>query len=302
MTHLIWSEIVINPHRSRWITWQWWYNDRFKQENTLEDAIKELAKNSTWPIQILEVWCGLWVTLLQLMKKGIDGELPDMRLHGINYEPRIDDKKSNPPVKMYWSDNFKDVAQHPALHMFDEKEIAAISQEKWPDVDFYDAGEKIKFEDNSLDLIISLITIPFIKRKDVFIDEVWRTLKVWWKAILHIDKGVTQEKQPTAPVFLRYATPRCMIKNKDGIVVSLASIFDKLCEKWYDISYKATKNYTVILTKNDKEPLDLQHTLAFIERDSFDLWTIHEENIKNGKDEPGEDEWYLWYRSVFQIK
>ena len=296
------NNIYINPHRSRWINSEGWYNLRFKEVWILEKNIIEISKtiNKRWLIKILEVWCWLWVTLLELMKKSLNKELPSLKLYWINLEQRYDNKKSNPPLKMFSSEDFKEVAKHPALKLFTQEEINSIPESKRPTVDFYDAGQWLKFKDQSFDLIISLISVPFIKRKDVFLDEVWRILKPGWKAILHLDKEVTEEKYPRSPRFLRYQTPRILVKDKNWKIISFKTILKDMKEEWFDIELKDWKNLLMIFTKNLDFKFEFSKKLEFLEYLSFDLTELHNENIKNWKNIQWEEDWYLGWRSVYE--
>ena len=72
--------------------------------------------------------------------------------------------------------------------IFSPTEIENISL---PKIQFYDAKE-LRFQDNYFDAIISQFAIPYIDRKDILIEESWRTLKKGGSAFLHIDTKAGQ--------------------------------------------------------------------------------------------------------------
>jgi len=56
---------------------------------------------------------------------------------------------------------------------------------RWPELFFYDAG-KLHFDDESLDLVYSVVTIRFIERKAEFLEEICRVLKPGGRALLDV--------------------------------------------------------------------------------------------------------------------
>jgi ubiquinone/menaquinone biosynthesis C-methylase UbiE len=91
------------------------------------------------------------------------------------------DKNQAPPVEK--REDLRRIArQH---EIMPEAELAAFDL---PEIFFYDAA-RLRFEDDSIDLIYSAVTIRFIERKAEFLEEACRVLKPGGIALLHIGES-----------------------------------------------------------------------------------------------------------------
>ena len=128
-----------------------------------------------------------------------------------------------------------------------------------PKIYFYDAGLGLKFPDNYFDIVFSQVAIHYVGDKAKLIEEVWRVLKIRGLAFLNIDGGL-RGSQPDF-MYLNKDTPRFIVYDKKGRIVSTKGIFDKLRKKGYDIKFNVRKdeklNITLVMRKNNDKKLDL---------------------------------------------
>jgi ubiquinone/menaquinone biosynthesis C-methylase UbiE len=246
-------------------------NSRFGDTQIQQILDKATAREKN--VSVLEVGCGEGRVLMQLRKL-----YPDIELHGINKKPWdvIKDDQSLLQTGTFYE-------------IFKDNEVTRI---KLPHLHFYDA-EKLDFNDNNFDLIISQVAVHYIKRKDLFLQEVWRTLKPNGKALLHIDNSI----DINGPDFLQYQTPRFII-YKYNKVMQFKEYIVELNNNGYDIQYfdhtniqtAETNDVVLIITKNNNNDLALD--LKFDELSSFDISRLNEDEIWG--------EYYWGYRSVFK--
>ncbi len=169
-----------------------------------------------------------------------------------------------------------------AYKIFKAQELKGISL---PEIHFYDARQ-LRFPDNYFDLVISQVSIHYVARKDLLLEEVWRVLKPQGKALLNIDG-----RSENLPDFMDFETPRFVI-YKNNKVYPLRKLIGEVRKKGYGLRYikqKTRVNLTMIRNTDKK----LKLSLAFDELSSFNLNVLNEEK----------DNWkiYFGYRSVYRI-
>lgn len=246
------------------------FNKKFSP-NIVQKLIKKaLTKEKT--VRVLEIGCGEGRVLMDLRRR-----FPTIELHGIN---------KNPWAAMKGSISLKKTAAY--YNIFSKTELKSISL---PKIHFYDA-KVLKFPDNYFDLVISQVSIQYVQRKDLLLEEVWRTLKLGGKALLNIDARVGK-----IPDFLDFETPRFII-YRNHKVYPIRALIKTLNEKGYDLTYshssevddkKVKKRINLVITKNTLKRLKLN--LKFDRLSSFDLNVLNEEK----------DNWskFNGYRSVY---
>src|SRR3989338_28552 len=246
------------------------FNQKFKKDIVQKLIRKALSKHKN--VRVLEIGCGEGRVLMELQKS-----FPTIELHGINRKP--------------WAAMRGTVSLKRTATYYQILTNAELKKVSLPKIHFYDA-KKLQFPSNSFDLIISQVAIQYVARKDLLLEEAWRTLKLGGKALLNIDGRVGK-----IPDFLDFETPRFIMYKKRRIY-SVKSLIRSLQKKGYDIRYtssieiednKKKKRVSVIMTKNTAKPLKLQ--LQFDEISSFKLNILNEEK----------DNWsiFLGYRSVY---
>ncbi|MFH1065002.1 MAG: class I SAM-dependent methyltransferase [Nanoarchaeota archaeon] len=222
------------------------------------------AKKLEDKVRVLEIGCGEGRVLMELRKL-----FPDIELYGINKEPW-------PAMK--GTESLRKTAEH--YNIFSKNELGGIFL---PEISFENA-EKLNFPCNYFDLIISQFAVPYIERKDIFLEEAWRTLKKGGSALIHID---TYDK--TYPDFMQCKTPRFII-HKNNKEYQLKKFMGDIAKTGYDLNCKSVKGETTItMNKNHQENLILH--LGFDELSSFELSLLNEKNPR-----------VFWgYRSVYRI-
>ncbi len=248
------------------------FNKRFNKDGVQKIIKKALLKNKT--VRILEIGCGEGRVLMELRKL-----FPTIELHGINRKPRgaMQGQKSLPKTA-------------PHYRIFTSSELKKVSL---PKIYFYDAQE-LKFPKNYFDLIISQVSIQYIARKDLLLQEVWRTLKLGGKALLNIDGRVGK-----IPDYLDFETPRFIIYRKRK-VYPVRKLIRDLKKNGFNFTYesfqekedgKVKQKVNVIINKNTQKLLKLG--LHFDKLSSFNLNTLKEEknNLLS----------FFGYRSVYNI-
>ena len=247
------------------------FNKKFGNNNDVQKMIGK-ALSTGKSVRVLEIGCGEGRVLMELRKL-----FPTIELHGINKEPW---------EAMKGSVSLKDTALH--YKIFKSNELKPIFV---PKIHFYDAKE-LDFPDNYFDLVISQVAIQYVPRKDLLLEEVWRTLKLNGKALLNID-GINKNM----PDFMNFETPRFIIYKK-GTFYPVQKLITNLRKKGFNIVYSSStkreqkkKRVNLIITKNTAKKLKLN--LKFEELSSFNLGIINQEK----------DKWSVFwgYRSVYRI-
>lgn len=264
------------------------YMDDLFFPHRIESIVEEMISKSknTHNIRCLEVGCGEGRVLMQLRKL-----FPIIQLHGIN---------KNPWQAMEGEESLKETGIRYGI--FSEKEITNVNL---PKIHFLDAS-KMEFENNYFDLIISQVAIPYIERKDFFLQEAWRVLKLGGKALLHIDTY-----NENLPDYMQYETPRFIIQKANKIY-PLRQMVNNLRKSGYNIHYGSrtmmdpvySSKYkngkyiprtqsVIVMEKNTNKKLKLG--LIYDEVSSLDLNHLKEEK---GENAPG----VFWgHRSVYRI-
>ncbi len=250
------------------------FNKRFAP-GLVEKIIRRALKREN-AVRVLEIGCGEGRVLMELRKI-----FPDIELYGINKSkwPAMQGQKSLLKTGVYYE-------------IFKPSEITKM---KLPKIYFYDA-EKLRFKSNFFDLVISQAAIPYFKRKDHILEEVWRVLKSGGKAYLHMDTY-----RNDYPDFLQNDTSRFFIYKK-GKLMKFNTLIANMRKKRFEIRafsefQKSVKRKSglktyVIMNKNTNRKLQLG--LSYDDLSSFDLRTLITE--KYGYD-------MFWgFRSVFKMK
>jgi SAM-dependent methyltransferase len=103
------------------------------------------------------------------------------------------------------------------------------------------------------------VAIHYVGNKAKLIEDIWRVLKKGGNAFLHIDSKLNGIN----PDFLYFHkdTPRFIIYDKRGKIISTKSLFDKFRKNGYDIKCTIRKdkrrNIVLVMTKNTLKPLNL---------------------------------------------
>lgn len=248
------------------------FNKKFSKNRVQKTIRKALSKSK--PVRVLEIGCGEGRVLMDLRKL-----FPTIELYGINRKPW-------PAMK--GPSSLKRTATYYKILTPSELKKTSL-----PKIYFYDAKE-LRFPDNYFDLIISQVSIQYVARKDLLLEEVWRTLKIGGKAFLNIDGRVGK-----IPDFLDFETPRFIIYNQRKIYPVKRLVGD-LKKGGYTITYSSSterenneekKRINLIFTKNTPQRLKLN--LQFDDVSSFNLNIINEEK----------DKWSVFYgyRSVYRL-
>lgn len=249
------------------------FNEKFGKGVLEKNIEKALTNNKT--VRVLEIGCGEGRILMELRKI-----FNKIELYGINKKPwgAMKGSKSLKKTALFYK-------------IFNRNELKNI---KLPKIFFYDAS-KLKFKSNYFNLIYSQVSVPYVKRKDRLLEEIWRVLKINGIALLHIDT-----KQNNYPDFLKHETPRFIIYRKEK-QYPLKRLIKNACNNEFNISYSTytqkkpdlvSVGVRIIMNKNKNSYLNLN--LYFEEISSFDLNRLDPE--KKNKD-------IFWgYRSVYKIK
>lgn len=233
------------------------FEQKFKQ-GIVEKTIKE-AKKLEDKVRVLEIGCGEGRVLMELRKL-----FPDIDLYGINKEPW---------PAMRGQESLIKTAEH--YNIFSKREIGGIFL---PEISFENA-EKINFPCDYFDLIISHFAVPYIERKDRFLEEAWRTLKKGGSALIHMDI-----RNCDYPDFMKMNTPRFVIYKENKRLSFRKFMAEKgiHCSENYGITTIEIKKHSSRILNLGLEP----DTVS-----SFDLSEIKKEHHGG-----------LWgYRSVYKI-
>lgn len=235
----------------------------------VEQATEELVGRSS---RILEIGCGEGRLLLDLRRR-----LGGAELHGINRKiwPAVEDGRF-----------LQRTAQ---MHrIFDTAEFKSI---ELPAVHFYNA-EKLRFEDSSVDLIVSQVAIPYVRRKNLLLQEVWRVLKPGGRALLNIDS-----RWPELPDFLDFSTPRFIIYDGRRSVP-----LQELVVNWKQAGFEFDLEEVESPKKNGRFDINLlirksvERPLPF----GYEFDKVSSFNLRQLRARPGAPGMYWGYRSVFR--
>jgi SAM-dependent methyltransferase len=167
----------------------------------IEVSARELLKRRS-PIDVLEVGFGHGRALLELAWRLRDG---DVTFHGVDIGYKS-------PIEV--REDLRGIARE-----HDIVPAADIDAFELPHIDFYDAT-RLRFEDESIDLIYSAVTIRFMRDKALFIEEACRVLRPGGHAILHI--GENNWDYPAGPIaderILTPYTSRLVLKHGDELI------------------------------------------------------------------------------------
>jgi SAM-dependent methyltransferase len=150
-----------------------------KSPDILGETLTDLLKQGD-ALNVLEVGFGHGRALLELAQRFRDRPVT---FYGV-------DKTKAPPVEQR-----SDLAEIARIYQIaPEAELATL---RLPEIDFYDATT-LHFEDESMNLVYSAVTIRFIERKAEFLEEVCRVLRPGGIALLHI--GESRWDYPYGPI------------------------------------------------------------------------------------------------------
>jgi SAM-dependent methyltransferase len=226
-------------------------------------------------VRALEIGCGEGRVLMEILKL-----FPDSELHGIN-------KKPWPAMK--GSQSLPRTAAH--YHIFTPAQLRGL---RLPQMHFYDASH-LDFPDNYFDLVISQVAVQYVARKDLLLQEVWRTLKHGASAYIHIDS-----RQENYPDFLQMPCPRFVIYDGKK-VCTIRQLAGSCRQKGFNIRYNETnetekgvnkQRMCLVMHKTRMSPLELG--LVFDEVSSFDLKALQRDDKR--------DDIFWGYRSVYNLK
>lgn len=240
-------------------------------------AVLDAASQRNPTPALLEIGSGEGVLLLDLMKA-----YPSFQLEGVNKKPW---------AAMLGSASL--VASAVRHGIMSEEEIRA---RELPRIHFIDAGD-LDFPDDSFDVILSQLAIPYVKRKDLLIGNVWRMLRPGGQALLNIDVSLRE-----APDFLPGESPRFLIHKDraDDQALQFVSFRDWIATR-AALGFDATAythphprgrrihlNLELRKNRSDPFPLDLQ----WDPNSSFNLHRLRSAKAHTR----------LWgYRSVFRL-
>lgn len=182
-----------------------------KKSQIIETTISDLLTRDV-PIHVLEVGFGWGRALLELSWR--------FRHNPVTFYG-VDATKSPPMEK---PEDLLAIARQ--FNIIPEKELMGI---KLPHLNFYDATH-LHYDDESMDVIYSAVTIRFMKQKAEFIEEVCRVLKPGGIAMLHI--GEANWNYPYSVVsndeILTPYTSRFILKHENELIPF--PVYVKLCE------------------------------------------------------------------------
>ncbi|MFA5931380.1 MAG: class I SAM-dependent methyltransferase [archaeon] len=243
------------------------FGDRFGK-TTLTKLIMSMGESNK-KVRLLEIGCGEGKLLVELAKA-----FPNIEIHGINNKANHIIRNSNSLITtaLYYK-------------IFTQKDIQTIHL---PKLAFYNA-EKIRFPNSFFDIIVSQVSIQFIKRKDKVIEEVWRCLKIGGIALLNIDNYSSKY-----PKTLQKYQPRFIVLHNNK-PLSLKKFLQSFKEKEYSVFVQTKRMKKEKLTTNliIKKTMDKTLYLRLIldKKKSCDLKLLDPKKEKR--------DIYWGYKSVF---
>ncbi|MCX6304045.1 MAG: methyltransferase domain-containing protein [Bacteroidetes bacterium] len=171
---------------------------------------------------------------------------------------------------------------------FTEDELESI---KLPEIYFQDC-QALPFESNYFDVVISLTTLEYAKRKEKALQEIWRVLNIGGKAYVEIDSIESCFKD--CPDFLKSDSPRFIIYDNHNQIVPLTTFLKNpgITEFNIGTSLKRGK-LDLIMCKNISNDLNLN--LEFIEDKSKNLTIMSHQHNDSFK-------WLWGYQSIYKIR
>jgi SAM-dependent methyltransferase len=245
-------------------------NRRFRLDPRLiETTIEDLLARRRH-VRVLEIGAGEGRVLMQLHR-----DFPSVEFHGINRRRW---------VAMSGNASLKETA---ARYNIFEKET--LGRSIFPEMHFYDAS-KLRFPDGYFDLIISQVSIHYVERKDMLLEEAWRVLRMNGRAFLHLDTW-----SESSPDYMPPITPRFLIYSGSRRV-SAATWLKRIAKSGMKIrcvgkSTEGSCSTSVFIEKNTRRRLRLRLTYDW--SSSFHL----ERLVEDAKS----TEWLWGFRSVFRI-
>lgn len=144
-------------------------NDILSAPGLLQSAISARLPTRSH-LNVLEIGFGWGCALLELAWQF---RQDPVTLFGV-------DAKQAPPVES--RDDLAHIAEQ--FEIIPAQDLPGF---QYPEIHFYDAT-RLHFDDESMDVVYSAVTIRFIKRKAEFLEEVCRILRPGGQAILHISE------------------------------------------------------------------------------------------------------------------
>jgi ubiquinone/menaquinone biosynthesis C-methylase UbiE len=137
-----------------------------KNSRILETTLSDLLAKGR-PLKVLEVGFGQGRALMELARHFRNDKVT---LYGV-------DKTQAPPVEK--REDLRHIAR-----LYDIVPEAELADVELPEIFFYDAT-RLHFDEASVDLVYSAVTIRFIEHKAEFLEEICRVLKPGGVALLH---------------------------------------------------------------------------------------------------------------------
>lgn len=214
-----------------------------KKSRIVETTISDLLTGGT-PLNVLEVGFGWGRALLEL---ALRFQHDPVTFWGV-------DATKIPPMET--REDLVAIARQ--FHLIPEEEPPGI---ELPHLHFYDATQ-LHFEDESMDVIYSAVTIRFMEQKAEFVEEVCRVLKPGGIGMLHI--GETNWNYPHSLVsndqILTGYTSRFILKHENELIPF--PVYVKLFEgETFRFHFTPKSRFTIFIKKLTSGHLNLQLSL-----------------------------------------
>jgi len=211
-----------------------------KNSSILETTLSGLAAQGK-PLSVLEIGFGQGRALMELAWRFRNAPAA---FHGVA-------KTASPPVEK--REDLRGIAR--LYEIVPQEDLAGFVL---PEIFFYDAT-RLQFDEASLDLVYSAVTIRFIERKAEFLEEVCRVLKPGGVALLHM--GEHNWNYPYSRIcddtILTPYTNRFILKKDDELIP--LPIYLKLFENdAFRFEFINRSNCAIRITKFKPARLDLQ--------------------------------------------
>ena len=144
-------------------------NHHLRAVGGLDEHIHRLLEKQPSPVEVLEVGFGYGRVLLELSRLFRDREVG---FHGVDLNRYVDGPEQ-----------LRVIAQTYGIIPAEE-----LLTTRMPALDYYDAT-RLRFADESMDFVYSVITVRFMHDKALFIEEVSRVLRPGGTAVLHIGEA-----------------------------------------------------------------------------------------------------------------
>lgn len=214
----------------------------YRRGNSLENSIAEMAHHRS-SMDVLEVGFGYGCALMELVSQF--SQTP-INFYGV-------DKQQNPP--MTCAKDLLDIAEK-----YDIASGEQLEQITLPSLFFYDATQ-LHFEDESMDMVYSAVSIRFFKDKLAFLQEVCRVLRPGGIAVL--DMGGHGWDYPHTYFEgegdqIPYPS-HLVIKYKNELIPSLAYL--RLFESDFDFTASDKKRFILNVLKHRSSSPNLKLNL-----------------------------------------